>query len=224
MASPRSKLEGRRFHMLTVIAWAEWRPYIGGRESAWHCRCDCGKQTITPQKNLVSGKTKSCGCIIGQHKRTHGATVGGKSSPEFMAWVAMHQRCENPKVKAYKDYGGRGIRVCERWGAFENFIADMGQRPSPSHSIDRRDNDGNYEPSNCRWATRVIQSNNRRSSRTLTNNGETLTYAQWETRVGLKPGTICQRIRYRWPEDRLLLPPRAYRRGRRAGQSLGALQ
>lgn len=219
MSSPRQHLEGRRYHKLVVLEWAGWRQYSNGRESTWNCQCDCGRQAVVPQRNLAGGNTKSCGCIIGKHKRTHGAT----GTPEFMAWGAMFQRCYNPKSKSFKDYGARGIKVCERWtGSFENFLADMGKRPSSAHSLDRYpNNNGNYEPANCRWAMDVVQSNNRRSSRSLTINDETLTYAQWERRNGLKPGTICQRLGYGWSLDRLLLPPRVYRRGVERVQALG---
>lgn len=219
----RCDLSGQRVHKLVVLTWAKWLPYVNGRESAWNCQCDCGNQCVVPQKNLVSGKTKSCGCLVGQHKRTHGETINGKASPEFMAWTSMHQRCGNPKTISYRDYGARGIKVCERWGSFESFLADMGKRPSAGHSIDRfPDNNGNYEPGNCRWATRVEQSNNRRSSKPLTINGETRTYAEWEHHAGLPPGRVFTRLKMGWkPEE--VLQPSVRGTGRRSRTNTGDL-
>jgi hypothetical protein len=163
---------------------------------------------VVAQRNLTAGGTKSCGCIIGKHKRTH----GGTGTAEFRIWDSMRRRCSDPAHPSYADYGGRGIRVCERWQDFAAFRADMGVRPSPDHSIDRfPNNDGDYEPGNCRWGTRIDQSNNRRSSRTLTINGETLTMAQWERRTGLKPGTVFKRLAQGWPAERAATQaPRKY--------------
>jgi hypothetical protein len=199
MAPRMRDLTGQKFNKLTALERAGFRDGARCRKSLWKCRCDCGNEVVTASVELVSGATKSCGCIIGKHKRTHGAT----GTPEFMAWGAMFQRCYNPKSKSYKDYGARGIKVCDRWtGSFENFLADMGKRPSAEHSLDRYpNNDGNYEPTNCRWATDTVQSNNRRSSRTLTINGETKTYAEWERQTGLSPGMVFRRLKAGWPAE-----------------------
>jgi len=119
----------------------------------------------------MKGKTRSCGCRIiqvltanGYAMRQHGESksVGRAASPEYRTWDGMKERCRNPNHKAYANYGGRGISVCERWLDFESFLLDMGRRPSPTHSIDRINNDGNYEPGNCRWATRDEQNRNQR--------------------------------------------------------------
>jgi hypothetical protein len=113
---------------------------------------------------LKRGWTQSCGCLQKDRAKDN-AKHGKTGSPEYHAWSAMIQRCTNPKTKQYKDYGGRGIRVCQKWKcSFESFYADMGPRPSKAHSIDRKDNDGNYEPGNCRWATEREQKMNTRQN------------------------------------------------------------
>jgi hypothetical protein len=193
-------ITGHRFQKLVALELVEVRPGKRDRVRMWRCRCDCGNEPLVAQRNLTAGNTASCGCIVGKHKRTHGAT----DTPEFMAWVAMRQRCENPRVKSFKDYGARGISVCLRWQTFETFLADMGQRPSSAHSIDREHNDGNYEPGNCRWATVGVQNNNRRSNLRLTFNGETKTAAEWERKIGLKTGMVSKRLAMGWALARVL--------------------
>ena len=151
---------GQRFGRLLVLS--EFDIPKGVRR--YVCQCDCGNRSIVRGNSLRTGHTSSCGCA--QRERaatsniTHGDTTGGKWSAEYTCWKAMLQRVRAKEGLAYKDYVQRGITVCERWQKFENFLADMGRRPSPKHSIDRRDNDGNYEPGNCRWATRVQQMHN----------------------------------------------------------------
>lgn len=146
----------------------------------WHCICDCGKEVDVKLNNLRNGHTKSCGCLnlelVSERGKvtknlnclsrlTHGHTRKGKISPEYRSWYSMKRRCYDPKHKGYKYWGGRGITVCDEWkNDFERFLSDMGERPLGT-SIDRIDVDGNYEPSNCRWATSTIQNNNRRNSK-----------------------------------------------------------
>lgn len=115
-------------------------------------------------------------------------------TPLFRVWAMMRSRCENPTVKSYPSYGGRGIKVCERWQKFENFYADMGDRPSPQHSLERVDNDGDYSPENCIWATREVQVKNKRNTRLITANGETYHLAEWARRLGCNPAAILARI------------------------------
>jgi hypothetical protein len=129
----------------------------------WLCRCDCGNETMVKVKQLKNGNTKSCGCLYretrGVAQRTHGLTY----AKEYGVWNSMRERCTRPRIKGFENYGGRGISVCERWyNSFENFYADMGPRPSSKHSLDRTDNDGNYEPDNCRWVLRKEQNRNKR--------------------------------------------------------------
>lgn len=155
-------LTGQRYGRVVVVG----RSGSDRRGTAqWRYRCDCGRDGIALSDNLRFGRTRSCGCLnrdaaAVQH-RTHGESVG-KGTPEYNAWCTMWKRCTNQTFDHYRHYGGRGITVCDRWVSYEAFLADMGRRPTSGHSLDRVDNDGNYEPSNCRWATRSEQCRNQR--------------------------------------------------------------
>lgn len=143
----------------------------------------------------------------------HGHSAGGEISPEYQSWYSMRCRCNNPNASNYARYGGRGIRVHERWDVFENFLADLGPRPSPSHTLDRIDVDGNYEPGNCRWATWQEQHRNRRNNHRLSFRGETLTVQEWSERIGIPVKTLHERLRRGLSTERALTQPlRAIRR------------
>lgn len=126
------------------------------------------------------------------------------NSPEYKTWAMMLVRCRNKNNHAYPRYGGRGIKVCKRWESFENFYADVGAKPSPKHSLDRIDNNGNYEPSNCRWATMLEQGRNKRNNAMLTLNGVTKCISEWADITGIKRRTIHARISYGWPVEKVL--------------------
>jgi hypothetical protein len=132
------------------------------RNIRWLCQCDCGNHHVVAAIELRRGKVVSCGCARKGVNSTHGHAKYGKISPEYRAWRGMHTRCKNQNVKEYKYYGGRGIKIDPRWNAFENFLADVGLRPHSGLSLDRINNEGNYEPGNVRWATRSEQRRNRR--------------------------------------------------------------
>lgn len=153
-------LVGQRFGRLVVSGLD-----FGRRRTIAQCRCDCGNDTEVITTSLTTGNTKSCGCLDRDAKSDRATTHGMSGTPEYQAWAKIHVRCGKSTDKSFKHYGGRGIAVCERWGSFEHFFADMGPRPSSKHSIDRIDVDGDYEPGNCRWATDYQQARNKRDNK-----------------------------------------------------------
>lgn len=203
MPGPMKDLSGRRFGKLLVIGPA---PRLG-KSLAWFCRCDCGAETSVSRSCLTSGKTRTCGCSRSKPK-SHGHSGRGRVSPEYRAWKSMMNRCTNTKAIDWRSYGGRGIAVCDRWRSFESFLADMGPRPHGC-SIDRIDNNGNYEPGNCRWSTPMEQGQNRRTSRLVTHNGVTLTATEWSRRLGGDLQIVHNRLDAGWSvEDAVTRPPR----------------
>lgn len=193
-------LTGMRFGRLIALREA---PKAARHKAGtkWHCVCDCGAELVTETGALRSGHTKSCGCYhkdrVGEISTTHGRSW----TPEWRAWRAMVSRCTVTTNSSYPWYGGRGITVCQRWRQFENFLMDMGPRPAGT-TIDRINNDGNYEPGNCRWATREQQDSNKQATVLVTFGGETMTYSQWARKLG----TAATVIRKRWLKYRTVLP------------------
>ena len=189
-------LTGKKFGRLTVMGFDVNNQY---RARYWNCICDCGENKVVRGSHLTSAATVSCGCYkIDQHY-THGET----NSPTYRSWASLLQRCLNPKNEYYYRYGGRGIKVCDRWKDFSKFLEDMGTRPD-GMSIDRKNNNGNYERSNCRWATRKEQDNNKSTSRFLTYKGETKTVQQWSELLGVSHLTLRARLNYGWTVEKTL--------------------
>lgn len=133
--------------------------------ATWACICDCGSKLIVRGHTMRDGRSKSCGCLSREFTGKQFTTHGKSSTPEYRSWLKMRERCHNPRHHQHSDYGGRGIGICKRWDSFAAFVEDMGERPTPQHTLDRINNNGNYEPGNCRWATRKDQNRNTRISR-----------------------------------------------------------
>jgi hypothetical protein len=184
---PRAKLEGQRFGHLLVLERHEGT-------ALWRCVCDCGAIKVASTEALRRGRTGSCGCFSSRAPRHH-ATVGRKKTPEYGIWAAIVQRCTNPSSYNFSYYGGRGIQMCDRWrDSFEAFLQDMGPKPTRLHTIDRLDTNGNYEPGNCRWATRAEQNRNTRRTRLYEINGERLCLTDWCARARLARSTVRKRL------------------------------
>ena len=193
-------LQGKVFTRLTVIGF-------GGRvnkSSYWVCECECNNIVNVRAGHLKSGATTSCGCKRMDSNTKHGHTTRIADSPTYKSWENMVQRCSNPKTCGYENYGGRGIKVCDRWKKFENFLTDMGVRPE-GKTLDRYpDNDGDYCQDNCRWATRKEQNSNKRNNHLLTFNGETKTVTQWASDLGVSRNTIFSRLFRGYSSERTL--------------------
>jgi hypothetical protein len=200
-------LTGQRFGKLRVLEFAEldFRSQV-----LWRCSCECGRSTVVAARYLARGSTTSCGCAIDRH----GHWRGGVRSPTWSSWSAMRDRCRRSGHSHYARYGGRGVRVCERWERFSAFLEDMGSRPE-GMTLDRWPNrDGDYEPGNVRWATPRDQCRNNGKNRFLTHSGETRCIAEWAERTGIGHGTIRERLKRGWSVSDALTRP--LQRGRRA--------
>lgn len=186
---------GNRYGRLVV----KEKKKIAGWGVRWVCVCDCGKEVLAAGYNLESGNTTSCGCSRATHRMSKSHIYG--------LWKSMRQRCENPNDAAYPNYGARGIKVCERWQTFENFLADMPKRPAGT-TLDRIDNDGDYEPSNCRWATWREQHDNKRNTKRFTAFGKSQSLVLWAEEYGINIRTLHNRIyRAKLPLEKALRAP-----------------
>ena len=191
-------LTGKRFGRLIVISF-----YGRTNATKWNCICDCGATVIVNGHDLKrESGTKSCGCYRKDMLTTHGHNSDGKITSEYGSWHSMIDRCFNRNSISYKRYGGRGVSVCDEWkNSFQAFVNDMGNKPTDKHSLERENNNGNYEPNNCRWATKAEQQNNMSSNRMLTINGETLSISQWSKKTSIKPKTIYARVGRGWSSE-----------------------
>ncbi len=197
-------MTGRRYGRLLVLMRGDNR----GVKPTWICRCDCGTEKPVSGEDLRSRDAVSCGCWRREKTIAASTTHGRTGSRSFITWVGIRQRCHNPENHAFGNYGGRGITVCGRWReSFANFLADMGERPR-GMSIDRINNNGNYEPGNCRWATDTEQARNRRGLRMVEFDGVTLPLKPMCQRLGLNYGAISQRVnKLGWDPIKALTTP-----------------
>lgn len=203
-------LADRRFGKLLVLDKHRMKRGKTQAKTQWLCRCDCGCEKWISRQELVSGKTKTC--------RRYPCTKRGgmRDYRAYKTWRQMKSRCLHPKSKHFKHYGGRGITICKRWLTFRNFLGDMGDQP-PGASIHRIDNDGNYEPGNCKWSNPKEQARNRRSSRLVEHGGLKLCLAEWEDRLGLPSGILRCRLYRGWPAEKALSLPKQAGHSRQGG-------
>ena len=185
-------LTGKRFGRLTVKGRNPKNTRF--KHPRWDCICDCGNVAVIQGEKLRNGETKSCGCLQREiaimANTIHGNACRGKLSTEYSSWNALKNRCLNMNAEKWPNYGGRGIKICDRWiDSFENFLYDMGKRPEGCSSIDRKDNDGGYEPGNCRWATYKQQAGNTSKNVWIEHGGKRMIKADWIREVGVWAGT-----------------------------------
>lgn len=198
-----SDLTGLRFGHYTVISYAG----KNAKGTHWLCRCDCGNEKTVRADILKSSRFPSCNqgqCRKGGAVRKHPQRY---NEPTMLTWRSMMSRCYNPNSSRYESHGNRGITVCDRWHDFNNFLSDMGERPSRNYSLDRINNDGNYTPENCRWATPKQQSRNTRRNRKITIDGQTFCVAEWSEISGIKQDTILARLKSGWNTQDAVFAP-----------------
>ena len=196
MPKPREDLTGKEINDLVFLSYS----HVKNRRRYWNIKCFCGNVFSGIPYTIKSGNTKSCGCLKTKHNLS--------TTPEYVAWDNMKKRCYRTSNRQYKDYGGRGITICDSWlNDFTAFYKDMGPRPSPKHSIERKDNNGNYCLENCKWATKKEQTRNQRSNRLLTYNNETKTMAEWAEILNIPYDTLNHRIHRGWSDEKALNTP-----------------
>lgn len=182
-------LIGLRFGRFTVLGLAEGDT----RHLKWHCLCDCGSRLIVDGGNMTTGRTKSCGCLRSESSASRGY-INDVERRAHGAWAGAKQRCFNPKSINFHRYGGRGITMCDKWSkSFSEFLSDMGPCPD-GMTLERKNNDGNYEPGNCIWIPAARQARNRRDTIRITHNGKTQTLKEWAEQTGIPYACLQQRL------------------------------
>lgn len=206
----RINMAGKKCGRWTVVRFDR---IFGNGDAGWLCRCDCGNSGIVNGGRLRYGQSQSCGCLRSELKSKRNTTHGMTHTSEYDSWNSMFDRCYNPEVNGFHRYGGRGIKVCKRWNRFENFFKDMGRKPSLRHQIDRINGDRDYKPSNCRWATRREQANNRSTNHVLFAFGKRATISEFSRMFGIGKHTIRLRILRGWDaETAITKKPRCLKR------------
>jgi hypothetical protein len=197
-------IRGQRFARLVILE------YTGstGKDAIWLCQCDCGTYALATSSNIRSGSKKSCGCLKREINGATSITHGMSHTKIYRRWRSMLARCNNPSTNGYQWYGGIGIAVCPRWAnSFEDFLADVGMPPTPSHSLDRIDSAKNYEPSNVRWATWREQARHRSNVHNISFQGETLSIIEWSEKTQISYRALLQRFSDGWSVERALTTP-----------------
>ena len=195
-------LTGRKYSRLTVLRKVGY----GNGGSKWECQCDCGAKVIVSSSCLVRGHNKSCGCLL--HRKPYNYLGRDQYPRIYIIWKSMRQRCFSKTCAAYKYYGGKGVTICDEWMDYENFLDwTLKNGYSDTKTIDRIDSDGNYCPENCRWATALVQSNNRSFNKRITYNGETHTVSEWARIMNMNYGTFNSRIKRGWDLERVFNQP-----------------
>ena len=201
---------GQKFGRLTILRDMPSCMYPSGSTITYvRCVCACGQEKTVSRSAIVRGQTTSCGCYASETTSKRNEKHGMAKTPEHEAWCKMRARCNNPNDPRYYRYGARGIAVCKRWDDFRCFLRDMGTRPSHKHSLERIDNDNNYMPSNCRWATAIEQARNRSNNIMVEWNGETMPISELAQVTGMPYETLRLRIsKYGWPVEKAVSIPR----------------
>lgn len=204
---PFIDLSGQTFGRLTVLHRVENKQY---GKTIFLCKCSCGKESVVNSPQLKNGSTQSCGCLHQEIRSKLLTTHGMSKTHLYRTWKSMMSRCYNAHTHAYKNYGGRGITVYEQWHDFLKWKDYMGDKPSPKHTIERINNNGNYEPGNVKWSTRKEQANNTRRNHIIEFNGQTKTVRQWSEHTGIPYKTLYARLQYCWDVERALTTPLKY--------------
>lgn len=203
----RIDLSGNKYGRLTVLSFSGQKlSDKGNRCSMWNCVCDCGNTVDVAGSSLKNGTSKSCGCLQKELVSERASKHRLSKTRVYKIWGNMKTRCLNKNSTDYYLYGGRGITLCDRWMTFDNFFADMGI-PSKDKSIDRINPNGNYEPSNCRWATLTEQANNKRTSRIISFNGIRRSLKEWARSLGLNESSLRERLKT-WGLEKSLTEPK----------------